>query len=736
MISLLPNRVRYRRILASVFRQKRFELGKALFCAVRNKTCASWKRPLEFDNVQEWGRSHLYTAVDLMARSLKTGAPLYQELFEGWVRSRMVADLSSELVPDDYDPQRAVEGAASQWLAMVQSDVPKGAIPILEGALGHAMASLGAKRGDYVRILCIGDCIQFETITALIGPCARDGIGIVPTVMNERIQARLRNQIRATAPDAFDLVFFNPFSHAFIPEYESLQKARSTFLSGAQIAARLEPALREVALTLETLRTQLEGRIYVHNTGATIQRFGGLTGVAKHLATWNNRRRSRHIINDAVAAWLREDQTSADGRMQLLDENSLTQDHGVWALGRVHFSSHAYHPTLLGIELGRRLYREAVFANTRLASKKVIVCDLDNTLWDGLTGEGTVRHFRDRQDVLRQLKGRGVLLSINSKNDPRNIRWTGAVLDASDFVSPQINWDAKTLNMARIRDELNLKTKDFVFIDDRPDERERMSIAFPEMVVLDATDPATWKTLHHWTRLMPSDASEDRTCLYQDRIKREQFLRNWHQEAAFVEDETAALEALDLSVVLRAACGGSDLRRAVELVNRTNQFNLCGSRTSLHELQDGICTGHSVILAEARDKYGSMGIVGVMVAQWKQDRAEVPIFVLSCRAFGFGIEYALLNSLRALAPNPCALIGHYKATQFNEPCRDLYAKSGLTWDGHVWMGDIADLRADPHWLTVQNEVASVSCAITSGTFQMEIARRTTQPTDDNACNQT
>jgi FkbH-like protein len=640
--------------------------------------------------------------VQLLAESFATGDPLYQELFEGWVRSRMVADLSPELVPRDYDPSQALRLAASHWMDILGPICPGEAIAILEGTLDRTRKCLAEQPTRQLRVLFIGDCIQFEIITALLGPCSRDGIRITPSLMNERMQPKLRNQIRALAPDAFDLVFFSPFSHTYLPEYEDALKPRNLFLTRARLSARFVPMLEEVQATLKTMAAHLQGKIYVHNTGATTQVVGGLAGLAKYLASWKNRTRARQVVNGAIAQYVDRLQADTDERVQLLDENALRNVHGTWALGQVYFQSHAFHPTRLGVELGRRLYREAVYANAHLASKKVIVCDLDNTLWDGLAGEGPVRHFLERQEVLLRLKARGVLLAINSKNDPKNIHWSGARLSAADFVATQINWHAKTANMARIRDELNLKTKDFVFIDDRADERGRMQDAFADVLVLDATEPATWNALAHWTRLLPREPDEDRTRLYQERVRREQFLKEQSQHGSAEEDETAALERLGLSVRIREA-KRSDLKRVAELINRTNQFNLCGTRTTVRQLQDDMGSRHAVLLAEASDRYGSMGIVGVMVAQWQEDRVEVPVFVLSCRAFGFGIEYALLNSLQKLAP--ChGVVGHYRPTQYNEPCRKLYPTSGLTWDGEAWTGEVANLSPDPIWLSIQNEV--------------------------------
>lgn len=196
-------------------------------------------------------------------------------------------------------------------------------------------------------------------------------------------------------------------------------------------------------------------------------------------------------------------------------------------------------------------------------------------------------------------------------------------------------------------------------------------------------------------------------------MERERFVNELARGSAVVEDETAAFEALQLSVKI-VEVSKSGLKRAAELVNRTNQFNLCGSRTSVRELEDGMGTSHTVITAEAADKFGSMGVVGVMRVDWKPEGVEIPLFVLSCRAFGFGIEYALLNSVKRLVRGDHAIAGLYRETQFNEPCRQLYPASGMRWDGQRWTGRIADLPADPAWLKIENGIATKEWAAPEG----------------------
>ena len=343
------------------------------------------------------------------------------------------------------------------------------------------------------------------------------------------------------------------------------------------------------------------------------------------------------------------------------------------------FKGVIFHPTRLGIELGQSRYFEAVYSAAFLSTKKVVVCDLDNTLWNGIIGEGAVTPFEERQSVLKKLRGKGVLLSINSKNDPANVHFTGSLLLMDDFVAPQINWQPKTENMASIVRELNMKVKDFIFLDDRPDELERMQAAFPELVVLDATAPRTWTLLEHWEHHLAANADEgDRTKLYHERLARDRFVAGQVEQSNTHEDETSAFFNLQLSINLEVV-GRSGLKRVVELINRTNQFNLCGTRTSLNELEAGLGEKHWIVTAAAKDKFGNMGVVGAMKVDRKQDGVEIPIFVLSCRVFGFGIERALLNAVKDLTPGDRELVGLYKETPSNKPGRNLYPDSGFSW---------------------------------------------------------
>ena len=204
-------------------------------------------------------------------------------------------------------------------------------------------------------------------------------------------------------------------------------------------------------------------------------------------------------------------------------------------------------------------YADAIAVHAKLEGRKVLVCDLDNTLWDGVIGEGEMRHRHDRQSILRDLKAKGVVLAINSKNDPARVHWDGGLLGPEDFVHSEISWNPKVVGMGRIRDALNLKVGDFVFIDDREDERALMAEAFSGLTVLDATLERCWRLLAQWARVLPP-SEMDRTAFYRTRAAREKAIA---AVAAEQVDESQLYAGLGLRASIRPATSAPGaIRRA------------------------------------------------------------------------------------------------------------------------------------------------------------------------------
>ncbi len=688
--------------MSNAIQRKRDDFAAALFQAVELARRAAGAAPVSrLAEADRFTQANINTAVDLVARWAGTKDPAMLALFIGWV-NLCANERLDKTGPADFS-QAPLERTWQTWEDLIAADA--GAeLCCFHGSLRQATESLRQKTEKATRVLFIGDCLQCDILTSLYGPCLQAGISLVPKTLAHRVPASLRNEIRKLESQKFDVVFFSPFSHEFSSDYAHVIHPKNYLMSARAADAFLNAAIQDTEEALDLLANQFECPIYVHNTGGTQQHNSGFSGLGKLLLSARLRRHARERLNGALTELLAERNAATYEHLFVVDEEALARRIGVYQLGRIWFNSGTLHPTLLGNMLGREDYFRAIYIQAYLATRKVIVCDLDNTLWDGMIGEGAVSHFHERQEVLKGLQQKGLLLAINSKNDPRKVHWKGGTLQEEDFVTAQINWSPKTQNINRIRDELNLKVKDFMFLDDRPDEREQVNAAFPEIHVLDPMDALTWKLLDHWQRVLPNQVDEDRTKLYRERACREQFVTQLSQNRTDADDETTAFKALGLSVEIHEA-ERADLKRVVELINRTNQFNLCGSRTSFRELSEGLGQDRLIILADARDKFGDMGTVGVLVIERKVGGFEIPIFVLSCRVFGFRIEYTLLNTVKRMVDVGVTVRGLYRDTPHNEPCRKVYSEAGFRWDGKFWTGQTFKTMDDPVWLSVTTHIA-------------------------------
>jgi len=222
------------------------------------------------------------------------------------------------------------------------------------------------------------------------------------------------------------------------------------------------------------------------------------------------------------------------------------------------------------------------------------------------------------------------------------------------------------------------------------------------VLTLDASDPGVWKHLDLWADLIHGSSDLDRTRLYQ-----EQALRDASIEAPTAPDlppDGDALKKLGLVITVRSA-EKRDLKRATELVNRTNQWNLCGARASFEQIRGWHISAQALVLiASAADRFGDMGDVCVAIVTMDGERAEIPILVLSCRVFGYGVETAMLNEIIrrcSLGKERRTLIGRYRPTNQNHACRNMYPDHGFDLvDGGFASTGSAPIRSLP-WADVR-----------------------------------
>jgi FkbH-like protein len=269
---------------------------------------------------------------------------------------------------------------------------------------------------------------------------------------------------------------------------------------------------------------------------------------------------------------------------------------------------------------------------------KLVIWDLDNTLWSGTLTEGDKLALREGvRDMITVLDEKGVLLSIASRNrheDAMNQLEEFGLVDL--FLVPEINWGPKSASITRILERLGISPEATVFIDDNPFERDEVRHHFPELATLDAQE------MYELRHLAPQDTSPlsaQRRAMYQAEQARA------NAEAHFEGPEEAFLELLGMSLIIRPACC-EDLDRAAELTDRTNQLNATGRRYSVAELEQRIKEDpNSVLLAELTDRYGDYGIIGLCVLERRQETSEIKLVLLSCRVLSRGISTVFINEI-------------------------------------------------------------------------------------------
>ncbi len=655
---------------------------------------------------EEFLALEIHVFVEYLAEYFRTADPVFFHLYIGEkVKQAYTGD-------EGLDARgRRLEGILGHdetvLLEMIGTQLPPESLERLAWVLAELRRVLLTPATETADVLFVGDCLYLDMTAYLTAPCLEDGIRLNPIYATSKNGHALRAELKRLAAKKFDLVFYSPFTFDFSPSLSSYTRVRRALDGRRRIEAAVDEALAEVETTLGALANLFECPILVQNTRMVRRHGESPLEWFKDLAT----RRARHLIRDRIKPALdnliKRGNAASFEHLFPLDEFTLLKGVGDYNHGRLVKDSKYQHPS----ELGRALvdpYRDAIAARRRLLGRKLIVTDLDNTLWDGVIGEGAVNHRLDRQRILLRLKDKGVVLATNSSNDPARVNWNGALIQADDFVNHQINWDPKVLNMKRIREALNLKYKDYVFIDDRGDQLAMVGETMPEIHLLDATSDRSWRLLDAWAGILADQAEGDRTQLYREREEREGFL------ADLVEvDSTALFANLGIRVTIRSA-SRSDLQRLAELINRTNQFNLAGSRTSFRELSQWFDDpAHTIIVVDAADKFGRMGTVSAAVVNREPTGFKIPIMVLSCRVFGYGIETVVLNAVKrmaaAFAGIPGAtIVGLFKETSHNGPCHSMYPDHGFTWDGAAWSvaADSPLAPADPSWLTIENHLDS------------------------------
>jgi FkbH-like protein len=356
-----------------------------------------------------------------------------------------------------------------------------------------------------------------------------------------------------------------------------------------------------------------------------------------------------------------------------------------WHWAKIALSSRAL-PTLAR-------HTAAVLAARFGLSRRCLVLDLDNTLWGGVIGDdglGGIRlghgpdgeAFQDFQRAIKSLALRGVVLAVCSKNDPQTARepflqHPEMILKLEDFAAFEASWAPKSTSIAQIARVLDLGLSSLAFVDDNAYEREQVRAALPGIDVIDLPeDPAGYAAAlaaYPYFEL-PSFTAEDRNRGQQYRAR---------TAALQLQEEATSLEEYQARLNMVATVGPVDeinLDRVVQLINKTNQFNLTTRRRNREEVLHLLTRADvDMFQIRLRDCFADHGLIAVAIGIQDQESMEIDTLLMSCRVIGRELERVIVNEIadRAKARGCTEVLGVYVPTDRNALVAELYPRLGF-----------------------------------------------------------
>jgi FkbH-like protein len=356
-----------------------------------------------------------------------------------------------------------------------------------------------------------------------------------------------------------------------------------------------------------------------------------------------------------------------------------------WYAGRIRYTAKMF-------DLLAETIRRALDAHAQ-KSRKVLVLDLDNTLWGGIVGEvgplgitlseeGAGRCYRDFQRALKSVRKLGVLLVALSKNNAADVEEVfdqnpNMILKREDFVIVRANWQSKAENLVAIADALSLDTDSFVFIDDNPVEREEVGRFLPEVAV--PAFPERSEGLPNWLlrEVLPTYFGKY-AITAEDAGKTEQYRANEaRQQMAVSFDLEGYLAELGIECAIHVD-RENQMVRAAQMTQKTNQFNLTTRRYDVTDLARFVQSEeHAVLMLDYRDRFGDEGSVALAIVDLAEGRIDT--FLTSCRVIGRKVEDRLLDRAIDLcrARGHRKIVGEYIPSKKNQLAADFYEIHGF-----------------------------------------------------------
>lgn len=335
---------------------------------------------------------------------------------------------------------------------------------------------------------------------------------------------------------------------------------------------------------------------------------------------------------------------------------------------------------------------------------RLLVLDLDNTLWGGVVGEDGVHGikigedypgniFKEFQKKIKLLKERGIALAICSKNDINIVNEVfeknkNMILKKEDFVYIYANWDNKFENIKLISDNIGLGLKNILFIDDNPVEREQVKEFLPDVNVLELSkDPVDYidnllnSPLLEIHKLTESDKKRAKT--YETKVKLDNLEKKYVNKEDFYKQ-------LDLEIFINIL-SNDNKDRCVQLINKTNQFNA----TSLR-LKETDLSKYKIYVLGAKDKFNDYENMGVLITTEIDNIIKINNYLMSCRFLGKNLENEFIKWLLNYAKNNNfnKVTGKIIETERNEPIRNIYKNNNFILEDDLFVYNLDNINIE------------------------------------------
>src|ERR1700733_2007541 len=351
-------------------------------------------------------------------------------------------------------------------------------------------------------------------------------------------------------------------------------------------------------------------------------------------------------------------------------------------------------------------------------SRKVLVLDLDNTLWGGVIGDDGIEKiqigretpvaeaYTAFQEYCLSLRNRGVLLAVCSKNTEAiaksGFEHPSSILRLEDISCFKANWNPKHENIQEIARELNLGVDSFVFVDDNPAERAIVQAQLPQVAVPDVGSEVSRfaQILERGRYFEPVALSKedlDRASLYADNSRRAVLQQKFANYGEYLDSLEMVAEIDHFQPFY--------LERIAQLTNKTNQFNLTTRRYTLAEMEAISADPRYIALyGRLSDRFGDNGLISIVLGRRESETLHMDLWLMSCRVLKRDMENAMLDAVveRALGAGIKRIVGYYLPTPKNGMVEDFYLKMGfepsftenpeLPPGATVWKLPIADYK--------------------------------------------